>query len=70
MARAATTPPPSRDTLPGIIEQKLQEGDITAALEKSFVEMHEELNQSVVNAEYSGTTEVVSHLSGKHPISA
>lgn len=70
MARAATTPPPSRDTLPGIIEQKLQEGDITSALEKSFVEMHEELNQSVVNAEYSGTTEVVSHLSGKHPISA
>ena len=59
-----------RDTLPGIIEQKLQEGDITAALEKSFVEMHEELNQSVVNAEYSGTTAVVSHLSGKHLISA
>lgn len=59
-----------RDTLPNIIEQKLQDGDITTALEKSFVEMHEELNHSVVNAEYSGTTAVVSHLSGKHLISA
>ena len=59
-----------RDMLPKIIEQKLQDGDITTALEKSFIEMHDELNHSVVNAEYSGTTAVVSHLSGKHLISA